>query len=354
MVDVSRYTDTTELVFDVEFITPAFLGGADGNAEIRTAPFKNLIRRWWRIVKGNLNPNELWQKESELFGSTEKNPDTVEQNKTRKKSEKEAEVFGKSKVDLKIRQISPSDEYKSSAPIDIGRIESKFGSMDLSKYLGYGSVGIKEYIKPKTKCTFVLTAESKYKNEIIDSLFLITLFGTCGSKSKNGFGSINVIPKQNSFEFNPPRVFGKFGNWKEILNSQKKYPYKICTDKNGVLAWKTNNFNSWNLAFEEIGLVYHDALSFIKAKIPNGRKIFGMAKGNLRLPSQVIIKICPQKIKIENSIMTKYYGLIIHIPYEIEKWDLEEQNQAGCLLHDYLDKDSRVTGWQRKITGAAK
>mgnify|MGYP006978493258 FL=1 len=167
MIDVSRYTDTTELVFDVEFITPTFLGGADGNAEIRTAPFKNLIRRWWRIVNGNLNPNELWQKESELFGSTERNPETVEQNKSRKKSEKEPEVFGKSKIDLKIKQILPSDEYKSSAHIDIGRIESKFGSMDLSKYLGYGSVGIKEYIKPKTKCTFVLTLESKYKNEII-------------------------------------------------------------------------------------------------------------------------------------------------------------------------------------------
>ena len=85
-MDVSRYVDTTTLEFEVEFITPTFLGGADRNAEIRTAPFKNLIRRWWRIANGNLSSTELWKKEAELFGSTEKQP----------------EIFGKSKVSLLI------------------------------------------------------------------------------------------------------------------------------------------------------------------------------------------------------------------------------------------------------------
>ena len=87
-MDVSRYIDTTELKFEVEFITPTFLGGADGNAELRTAPFKNLIRRWWRIANGHLTPEELWKKESDLFGSTEKNPDIVLENRGRKSSEK--------------------------------------------------------------------------------------------------------------------------------------------------------------------------------------------------------------------------------------------------------------------------
>ena len=101
-MDVSRYVDTTELKFEVEFITPCFLGGADSNAEIRVAPFKNLIRRWWRIANGHLSPEELWKKESELFGSTQKNPDIVEENKNKKSSEKQPEIFGKSKVELKI------------------------------------------------------------------------------------------------------------------------------------------------------------------------------------------------------------------------------------------------------------
>ena len=54
-INVSRFTDTKILRFTVEFVTPCFLGGADGNAELRVAPFKNLLRRWWRIANGKLS-----------------------------------------------------------------------------------------------------------------------------------------------------------------------------------------------------------------------------------------------------------------------------------------------------------
>ena len=129
-MNVSRYTKqtNTELRFDVEFITPTFLGGADGNAEIRTAPFKNLLRRWWRIANGNLSPEELWQKESELFGSTEKNP----------KTEK---TFGKSKVMFGI--LDSNNVRYINEKIDIGKDEYT----NLAMYAGYGSANSgKNYI----------------------------------------------------------------------------------------------------------------------------------------------------------------------------------------------------------------
>ena len=70
-MDVSRYIDTTELKFEVECITPTFLGGADGNVELRTAPFKHGLRYWWRVLYSFKYGNKIRETEDLIFGSTE-------------------------------------------------------------------------------------------------------------------------------------------------------------------------------------------------------------------------------------------------------------------------------------------
>ena len=56
--------------FECEIITPMFLGNADQEAELRAAPFKGLLRYWWRVTQGNRFSSEaLYKKESALFGS---------------------------------------------------------------------------------------------------------------------------------------------------------------------------------------------------------------------------------------------------------------------------------------------
>ena len=54
---ITRFHDTETLQVSVEFLTPTFLGGADQNAELRAAPFKNLLRQWWRVAVGSQYPN---------------------------------------------------------------------------------------------------------------------------------------------------------------------------------------------------------------------------------------------------------------------------------------------------------
>ena len=70
-MDVSRYVDTTEIKFDVEFVTPTFLGGADGNAELRVASLKGVLRYWWRVLYGAKYGNKILERENSLFGSTD-------------------------------------------------------------------------------------------------------------------------------------------------------------------------------------------------------------------------------------------------------------------------------------------
>ncbi len=363
-MDVSRYVDVTELQFEVEFITPCFLGGADGKAEIRTAPFKSLIRRWWRIANGHLSPEELWKKESELFGSTQKNPDVVKANKGKKTSEKQPEIFGKSKVELKIidkERCTISSNKNLLFPQDKLEHPEVSRPIEVEAYLGMGPIfwnkEIKKqeyrfrYIEPNSKICFNLSCSEKNKQELISSIFLIHLFGTIGARSHNGWGSIIINPI--NFKFSPEDIFRKFKNWNDIVNDNKHYPHIIGKDEKGVLCWKTTNYRSWTEAFSEIGNIYISLMGSIKSNCYdlNCRKLFGFATGKERLPSHFTIKIVKTKVKTGDGPATRYYGIIIHLPYIMEfgDWKSQSQMNSSKFIHNYLDKN--LEGWQRNVTG---
>jgi CRISPR-associated protein Cmr1 len=61
------------LTFDLEFITPAFIGGANQQAELRPASFVGLLRWWWRALKGECNIEKLREEEVKIFGGIAKN-----------------------------------------------------------------------------------------------------------------------------------------------------------------------------------------------------------------------------------------------------------------------------------------
>lgn len=57
-----------KLTFDLEFITPAFIGGANQQAELRPASFVGLLRWWWRALKGECDIKRLREEEIKIFG----------------------------------------------------------------------------------------------------------------------------------------------------------------------------------------------------------------------------------------------------------------------------------------------
>ena len=63
-----------KLTFELEFITPAFIGNAQQQAELRPASFVGLLRWWWRVILATYlnNSEEIFKYEAELFGSQEK------------------------------------------------------------------------------------------------------------------------------------------------------------------------------------------------------------------------------------------------------------------------------------------
>jgi CRISPR-associated protein Cmr1 len=70
-VTISRFYKREKLELDCEIITPMFLGNASQEAELRAAPFKGLLRYWWRVAEGAqfADHTELLAAENKLFGS---------------------------------------------------------------------------------------------------------------------------------------------------------------------------------------------------------------------------------------------------------------------------------------------
>ena len=348
-MNVSRYQNRETLKFEIEFITPTFLGGANGDAEIRTAPFKSLLRRWWRIVKSNLKPKELWKQESRLFGSTEKDPDSKD-GKT---------PFGKSKIDLKI--VKSEIEY-GEGRLNFGKLDDSFtndspiplrssstGPIYVASYLGYGAVGKRSYIEPGKKLMFTLDVPREHKDDMIQTLYYIDFFGTIGSKSKNGFGSIAVKPI--GFDFEDCGIDSQ--NVNKVLNlkdkndedakddknekkDEKNYPNSIVSDSYGFMIWATEE----DARYENIMKTLCDI--YVRAKRKLILPLFGAAKesqlpyGAKRLPSLLTLKVA------KNDENDRYSGFLIFVPYAVKGWKSDILEQEIEKICEFFDKEKSI------------
>jgi len=211
-----------KILFDIETITPMFLGGSDGEAELRPPSVKAALRFWWRALNGNLPLTQLHEKESKLFGGS-------------------GELEGKSKFNISIKKTSVATKttYKT--------FPEKFGDgpawyapnkrANIFVYLGYGMYDNKnniwkKYIDPGSKFQVII---STFNKEIIDEIKFVfrvfATFGGLGAKSRNGYGQFNLInmPQVTLSELkkyilvNAAPNFSYFSNEGRLFTTEKKF-----------------------------------------------------------------------------------------------------------------------------------
>ena len=236
-INLSRYTDTKILRFTVEFVTPCFLGGADGNAELRAAPFKNALRYWWRVLYGNKYSNNILQKESDIFGSTEK----------------------ASKVIISINPLNSIQTEKKGFPngkrisVQHNGREMKINILDYLAYgkyeyiKGSGNVYTNTYITPG--CKFQITIQysalsGEQTSELEDAVLAFTSYGGGGSRSRNGFGSL--------------KTEGLNLQWSKNVMIGNKQVFPILSDDSRLYRGK-QIYKTWEEALSEIGIIYKEA-----------------------------------------------------------------------------------------------
>lgn len=345
LINIARFINRETAEFTVEVLTPMFLGGANGDAELRAAPLKNAVRYWWRITQGDLTHKDLLKKEQKLFGGVSGNKaicslvDVVVTGSVRTGNKNKMASIGK--------KINP---------------EAKNKNVPLSAYLGMGPVdfnGIytKTRILPGEKFALSVFFPKENRNNLIDALSLFAEFGSLGARSRNGWGSFNLLVMNDRISLLPrKKLLEKYGEEiSSIFNIDKKYPFKLGESNGQPLFWKIGIGDTWQNVMKLAGESYMDlrqqVLPFPQAP-PNGvqeRHILGYpitshpignwGRNNGRMPSQLRIII--------RKTGNNYNAYFFHLPHKIPKpWDssLGRELSVWQKIHNYLDENfERIT-----------
>ncbi len=186
-MNVARYTNVDTFKIEAEFITPALIHGADtSKIELRSAPIKAALRYWWRVLYGSAylfpanNPEKLFERESEIFGSTK----------------------GASRVKLFL--LSNQTQLKDQPVGDflalgknIEAVHAHNRQINILQYLSYGTQrqndGTARALTTDSPFTFQLHVDKKYSDQVFAALYALSCFGGLGGKARNGFGSFHII-----------------------------------------------------------------------------------------------------------------------------------------------------------------
>lgn len=254
---------TKSFQLELELITPCLCHGFYQNfVEIRISSIIGSLRYWWRAIHKNLiineNYNELYKKESELFGS---------------KNNKSSIIISLENKETKNYKVLLLPHRKKSK-----KVSSLLGSFTLN--ISYNDK---------------LIQESQIKN-----LFKITgALGGIGKRTSRGFGRFQIKDDDFLFEQYSSYITNINPYWSNT-NNNCNYPYLISVEK-GVELIKDNTeeIKSVIQLLEKIGYASHIYC--------NQNSVLGYANGNNRLKSTINVGII--KVKDNYHIIISVLGL---------------------------------------------
>lgn len=348
-VNIARYYKQERLKLDCEIITPMFLGNSTQEAELRAAPFKGLLRYWWRVAEGDCynTPESLLTAEDALFGSAD------------------ADSGGKSKIAVEVNgqlKCYASGAFPAGQKIPHPEVKNKHGiivSIDRFLYLGYGPIIHGGELKKEGRGAFqtgqffriTISGAEQILEDLHDTLHCLQQFGAIGSRSRNGWGSFslssNQLPAVTDLE-----IFHKLEtSWVDCYD--RDYPHRLGSDGNKLLLWRcSNSKNDWQGVMNELAEIYmnirldHHFVGGGKDnphKTPQNRHLLGYPAGmnhsvkgwgnNGRHGSSLRLLVRKEA--------EGHRGYILHLPHLFSKkmWPGEKERQINIWqsVHKKLD-----------------
>lgn len=341
------------LHYRIRFITPAFLGNAEQSGQWRTPPFKALLRQWWRVAyaadKGfALRIDEMRREEGHLFGHAWLKDDQDDQgNKVAAR-----------KSAVRVR-LSRWDEGKMKSWEKISSISHPEVRVPIESglYLGYGPISLPRGEKaPKFKANAAIQADENavlsiampehHAPQIEQALWLMDRYGTLGGRSRNGWGSLALLPDNGWSETIVP-----VRPWRDCLEFD--WPHALGTDSTGALIWQTQPNGDWkalmqSLAKIKIGLrtqfAFHSGMNadrpeerhWLSYPVTNHSvKAWG---NNARLPNML-------RFKVRRTENNQLAGVIFHIPHlPPANFNPRRQTveQVWQQVHAFLDQQQQL------------
>ena len=279
--NISRYQNRIRREFEVEVVTPMFLGGANVyEAELRTPSLKGMLRFWWRTTCGINDLEDLKKKESQIFGdTTQKAPFSVH-------------VESINNAQPVLKNLPKGQTF----PVKTYRV----GIID---YLGFGLRDKKNYLRQhypagtKFKVVFIFSGE-KLETEIVDAFRSLVFFGGLGARSRNGFGSLALND----------------GSKPSISLDGPLKPYSSTSEKSELFLTKKSGVTKWEEALSAIGMAYKDARLSLEPKHSYQKRLL-IAKPIVQAKGDSNVRHSKPYFLHVGKTSAGYYGQILFLPY---------------------------------------
>lgn len=365
-----------KLEYQVRFVTPAFLGNAEQKAQWRTPPFKALLRQWWRIVKSpqvGYDVNDLRKEEARLFGSA---------------SDTSGSASVKSKVFVRLDSWKNGtlSQWPATDKVHHPEVGDRGVNIGADLYLGYGPLtfeGSRGTVLGTVRGTGVkrtainLSAETarlivrvpeEHLQELLETMQMVACFGALGSRSRNGWGSLEIDSANVETPRPKPLTRSNLEQWKVCRSVEDClkvdcWPHAIGADGKGPLVWKTTQSSDWRSIVKvlaEIKIKFRTQFSFSggAGSSPSRRHILAYPVTHHlidgwgqqgRLANQL-------RFRVGKTTSSQVEGILFHLPCRVpdelirelrseseRKFIRENELNVWQAVHHVLDKEEEAT-----------
>ncbi|WP_019570935.1 hypothetical protein [Thioalkalivibrio sp. ALE11] len=329
----------TQRHYTVRFLAPAFLGNAVQDAQWRTPPFKALLRQWWRVawMAENGHPKDITRMRREeglLFGHA-----WLEDDRTDVPNEASEPVRArKSLVRLRLDTESASDQtawrhgsQEGVAPLatSIENGYAWFGLVRRGKNIPDRNA-IRSRAEESVRI-LKIAAPDTYIHRLDTVMELAHQFGTLGSRSRGGWGSVAI--KDNGEATAPSVPDGILLDWQRCLKSD--WARAIARCEQGPWIWEsTKSFESWDKAMAAMAQERRNARLKLKQPAADLRKALGFA-GAGRMASPLRWKLMADP---DGKLRIRVFAMPHKIPTDSgETLELNKLEQAWRDVASHLD-----------------
>lgn len=281
--------------FTVRFLTPAFLGDADQNARWRTPPFKHLLREWWRVAYAaergyRFDVTSMRHEEGLLFGHA-----WLEDDFTTAPSGRRVKTARQSAVRMRLLAERDHSVISTTEAANIwqGETASGVAPMGTDPSLGYSWFGLikrgdgspdRQRVEPKAVRRIALAYPTEHSSNIDTAITLIHAFGTVGTRSRGGWGSVHVdqapaVDREQLVRFSQPLSACLMRDWAAAV---------ACDEDGTPWVWKScQTFASWDKALATAARIRRE----VRSSLPKPQRVaLGFASSG-RMPSPLRWKV---------------------------------------------------------------
>jgi len=284
---ISRFNNMNSAEFNVEVVTPMFLGGANNtDAELRVPSIKGMLRFWWRATCGIESLEKMKQKESEIFGSTDQKASFL------------LHIVNTSNLNYLLDLKERGARFKVHGH-DVSIIDYlSYGTHKPER--GRGNVYHRYHIIPGSSFSLKFRFyNDALKDKVLHAFYFLIACGGLGSRSRNGFGSLHVNDnKMPEYDKLPLSSFSAFSS-----------KVKLFTFKGQ---------ETWHQALSEAGLAYRKAKLCVEQSHSYDKRKLVVAPITVQKQNKADLErhAKPYFLHVNKLKNGKFQGQILFMPYK--------------------------------------